>query len=169
MTRSRIKPKRRQQPQVVRTYTHLHELMASPTEPMPKAYRVAQLTRMWSGLSAIETSPKPTARDWRVVSDAVNLLETFIEMGVAEDTTGLLHDATRAMAIAGARHLESGAPIRLDGAGMQAVRAVLESYAEILDQIPHRTAVAAHRRTEKRIQGIHTGKRRPHDVEVLAI
>lgn len=167
MTRARPKPKRR--PQVLRTYTYLHELMASATEPMPKAYRTAQLTRMWSGLASIETSPKPTANDWRVVSDAVNLLETLIEMGVAEDSTGLLHDATRALAIAGARHLETGAPIRLDGAGIQAVRAVLESYAEILEQIPHRTAIAAHRRTEKRIQEIYEGKRRPHDVEVMAI
>ncbi len=167
MPRARPKPKRR--PQVLRTYTYLHELMASATEPMPKAYRISQLTRMWSGLASIETSPKPTANDWRVVSDAVNLLETLIEMGVAEDSTGLLHDATRALAIAGARHLETGAPIRLDGAGIQAVRAVLESYAEILEQIPHRTAIAAHRRTEKRIQEIYEGKRRPHDVEVMAI
>lgn len=153
----------------VTVYTHWHELLASPTEPMPKAFRTAQLTRMWSGLASIETSPKPTANDWRVVSDAVNLLETLIEMGVAEDSTGLLHDATRALAIAGARHLETGVPIRLDGAGMQAVRAVLESYAEILDQIPHRTAIAAHRRTEKRIQEIYEGKRRPHDVEIMAL
>lgn len=149
-------------------YTHWHELLASPTEPMPEVARTRQLTRMWSGLAAIETAPAPTPDDWRVCSDAVNLLETLIDMGVCQDETGLLVDAIRALAEAGRRHRAGGA-IRLDGAGIQSVRAVLEDYAEVLEQIPHRTAITAHRRTEKRIQAILHGRRRPHDVEVMQL
>ncbi len=165
MTRRKRRPTR---PAVATHYTHWHELLASPTEPMPQASRTHQLTMMWSGLAAIETAQEPTTDDWRVCSDAVNLLETLIEMGVCQDETGLLQDAIRALAEAGRRHRAGGA-IRLDGAGIQAVRAVLEDYAEVLEQIPHRTAITAHRRTEKRIQAILRGRGLPHDVEVMEI
>lgn len=156
-------------PKFRHTYTLLDVLRASPDHPMPEATRTSQLLRMWSGLAALERDASPSANDWRVCSDAINLLETLVEMGVHQDQSGLLRDAVSAMAIAGARHLEHGHPIRLSGAGMQAVRAVLEDYAAALENISHRTAIEAHRRTERRIQEIHSGKRRPHDVEVLAL
>jgi len=60
------------------TYTIMDELMASPTHPLPEKSRLHQLTVMWQGLAALETAPHPTKNDWRVVSDAVNLMETFI-------------------------------------------------------------------------------------------
>lgn len=151
------------------TYTLLDVLSASPDRPMPEATRTSQLSRMWTGLAALERDPTPSTNDWRVCSDAVNLLETLVDMGVCQDQHGLLRDAVSALAIAGARHLEHGHPIRLSGAGMQAVRAVLEDYAEALEAISHRTAIEAHRRTERRIREIHSGKRRPHDVEILAL
>lgn len=151
------------------TYTLLDVLRASPDRPMPEATRTSQLSRMWAGLAALERDPAPSNNDWRVCSDAVNLLETLVDMGVCQDQHGLLRDAVSALAIAGARHLEHGHPIRLSGAGMQAVRAVLEDYAAALEAISHRTAIEAHRRTERRIHEIHSGKRRPHDVEILAL
>lgn len=169
MTRPRNSPKRRQT-LVFRTYTLLDELQASATEPMPVEKRDYQIGRMKKALESIERAPKPAIADWRMLSDAVNIVETLIEGGVAEDGTGLLHDAMAALAHAGRRSLETpGTPIRLDGPGLLAVRAVLESYEEILAAIPARVAIAAHRRTERRIQEIFSGKRRPHDVEVLAI
>lgn len=149
------------------TYSVLDELMASTTEPMPAEKRTHQLSRMWQGLAAIEHAPKPTAEDWRVCSDAVNLLETLVrDMRVAEDSQGLLMDAITALATAGRRHFANGA-IRMDGPGIHAVRAVLEDYAALLDLLPARTVVRAHRLTERRIHQIHTGKLKPHDVEVM--
>ncbi|MGB3068477.1 MAG: hypothetical protein WBC18_08015 [Ottowia sp.] len=151
------------------TYTHWHELMASPTMPMPEAKRLHQLSRMWQGLRALEQDARPTPDDWRVVSDAVNLLETLVTMGEVQDATGLLHDAVRELAIAGARHLQEGKPIRLDGAGIFTIRSVLEDYAGALAALPERTMVRAHRLTEKRISEILAGKRQPHDVEVMVL
>ena len=150
------------------TYTVLDELMASATEPMPAAKRTHQLSRMWQGLAAIEHAPQPTPEDWRLCSDAVNLLETMVkDMRIAQDAQGLLPDAITALALAGRRHFASGT-IRLDGQGIHAVRAVLEDYATLLEQLPERTVVRAHRLTERRIHQIHTGQRKPHDVEVIA-
>ena len=160
--------KRKPKPTYIYTYTQWDLLLASPTEPMPEAKRTHQLTRMWGGLAAIERGAAPSTDDWRVCSDAVNLMESLVAAGWVEDAQGLLGDAVRALALAGRRHLAGGA-IRLDAAGIQAVRAVLEDYAAALAQIDHRTMIYAHRRTEARIREIHQGRKRPHDVEVMAL
>lgn len=62
-------------------YTLMHELTASPTQPIPLKKRTHQLSVMWEGLRAMERDPNPTPNDWRVCSDAVNLMETFITQG----------------------------------------------------------------------------------------
>ena len=150
-------------------YTILDEMMASPSDTLPVEYRRHQLTRMYEGLAALEQAPSPTTDDWRVVSDAVNLMETLIEtMQVCEDSSGLLMDAITAMAMAGRRNTAGGA-IRLDGAGIQAVRAVLEDYAALLDVLSARTMIRCHRLTEKRLHELLDGKRKPHDVEVTSL
>jgi DNA-binding transcriptional regulator PaaX len=160
--------KRRVQARIKR-YTLFDEMAASPTELLPQDWRTYQLTRMYEGLAAMEKAPTPTTDDWRVVSDAVNLMETLIvDMKVCEDTSGLLMDAITAMAMAGKRNMAGGA-IRLDGAGIQAVRAVLEDYAALLDMLPARTMIRCHRLTEKRIHELLDGKRKPHDVEIAAV
>ena len=160
--------KRRVQARIKR-YTLFDEMAASPTELLPQDWRTYQLTRMYEGLAAMEKAPTPTTDDWRVVSDAVNLMETLmVDMKVCEDTSGLLMDAITAMAMAGKRNMAGGA-IRLDGAGIQAVRAVLEDYAALLDMLPARTMIRCHRLTEKRIHELLDGKRKPHDVEITAV
>ena len=168
--------RRRQQPRV--TYTLLDMMTASPTQPMPDGSRRHQLTRMWEGLRAIELAPEPSTDDWRVCSDAVNLMETLTltnngwwpgcdgEPVQIADTSGLLMDAITALAMAGRRHVAGGA-IRLDALGIQAVRAVLEDYASMTEQLPARTMVRCHRLTERRIQEILAGRKHAHDVEVV--
>ncbi len=150
------------------TYSLWDVLLASPTAPIAEEKRLHQLTRMWGGLAAMETGAAPTTDDWRVCSDAVNLMETLVLAKIAEDGSGLLMDAITALAMAGRRSL-SGQPLRLDGPGIQAVRAVLEDYAELLDVLPARTVIQCHRDTERRLHQILAGKRSPHDVEVMAI
>ncbi len=155
--------KRKKQTRFYRCYTIMDEIMASPTVPLAQEKRRHQLSVMYQGLRAIETTPAPTRADWRACSDAVNLMETLVDLNVVEDNSGLLAEAVTALAKAGER--PSG--IRLDGTGIQAVRAVLEDYAQVLDAVPARTMVRAHRRTEFRLQQIiEEGKRKPHDVTV---
>lgn len=110
-------------------YTLFDVMLASPTELLPLHLRQHQLTRMYQGLEALEKAPKPTTEDWRLVSDAVNLMETLITKGPwpdcrgdlveVNDSEGLLQDAVTALALAGKRH-KAGASLRLDGAGIQA-------------------------------------------------
>ena len=149
----------------MKTYTMLDSMLASPTEPMNEKQRRHQLTRMWNGLAALETSAEPTRDDWVVCSDAVNLMETLIEGGRVDDSSNLLFDAIRALAEAGQRSF-AGKPIRLDGAGIQAVRAILEDYAMVLESLPARTMIHCHRLTEKRLQGILKGRKQAHDIQL---
>jgi hypothetical protein len=161
--------RKRQIAKAKQVYSMLDEMMASPTEPLAQEKRQYQLLRMYEGLRALEIAPEPSTEDWRVVSDAVNLMETLIlEMKICEDASGLLMDAITAMAKAGQRNLAGGA-IRLDGPGIQAVRAVLRDYAELIEVLPARTMVRCHRLTEKRILNILQGKLRPHDVEITRL
>ncbi|MDD2728299.1 hypothetical protein [Malikia sp.] len=182
---------KRKKPQltVVRTYSRIDEMMASPHQPLSAERRRHQLSRMWEGLRAIETAPNPTNDDWRLCSDAVNLMETLLRNGDARpdehgqvssnwwrdcagdwvqihDSGKLLMDAVAAMAAAGIRKLDGG-QIRLDADGTQAVRALLEDYRDLLDVLPARTIIRAHRLTEKRISAIFSGRCRPHDVEII--
>jgi hypothetical protein len=164
-----VKKSGKKRPTWRKHYTILNEMMASPTELLPADHRRHQLTKMYDGLAALEKSPEPKMTDWQVVSDAVNLMETLtVEMQVCEDTSGLLMDAITALAMAGRRNLAGGA-IRLDGAGIQAVRAILEDYAALLDVLPARTMIRCHRLTEQRLHEIFDGKRKPHDVEITAV
>lgn len=149
------------------TYSLLDEMAASPTQPLPEATRRHQLTRMWAGLASIETADKPTSDDWRVCSDAVNLMETLVDMYVVEDNSGLLQDAIEALALSGKRHMTAGSSIRLDAKGIQAVRAVLEDYSSVIEQVSARTMIHCHRRTERQIREILSGKLRPHDIEII--
>ena len=80
-----------------------------------------------------------------------------------------LADAVAALALAGARHLQDGAPIRLTGEGIRAMRCVLASYAEQLETLSARTMTECHRLTERRVHDILRGVRRAHDVEVVAL
>jgi hypothetical protein len=148
------------------TYSLVDEMMASPTEPIRKDLRLHQLTRMWQALASIEKAPKPTTEDWRLCSDAVNLMESLVEMDVVVDASGLLQDAVTALAMAGQRS-QAGQGIRLDGAGIVAVRAVLEDYSVVVETIPARTVIRCHRRTERRIRDILAGRGRSTDVEVI--
>lgn len=141
-------------------------LLASPIDPMPETHRRHQLTRMWNGLRSMELDENPSYDDWEVVSNALNMMETLVEMGWAKDEGGLIEDAVYELAVSGQRHVDTGAPIRLSGKGIQTIRALLEDYASALEELPHRTMMSCHRLTEKRVQDILAKRVQTHDVVI---
>jgi hypothetical protein len=188
MSHKKRRPPSKQRTVFVPTYGPIDLMMASTTEPMPISKRTHQLTCMHQGLTAMETAAKPTDQDWRRCADPVNLLETLVlESGYSAgkgiehpqgwwpgcdgepvqvtDENGLIKDAITALALAVRRFFDSGT-LRLDGPGIQAVRAVIEDYTTMLETLPQRTMIDAHRRAERRVMQINRGKTRPHDVVV---
>jgi hypothetical protein len=149
-------------------YTMMHELMASPTEPLPAERQAWQLGLMEGGLKEMVSGQSPSPSNWRRVADAINIMESLLELGYIEDENGLLKDALEAMAKAGTRYRD-GNGLRLDGPGIIAVRGVLEDFAQVMAVLPARTMIKAHRHTEKRIMAMIHGKGLPTDVEVMAI
>ena len=135
------------------TYSMMHVLMASPTEPLEERKRNYQLTKMFTAMQNLEQAAEPTITDWEHVNDAVMLMEALRDMQVVQDPDNLLDDAIEALGKAGARAME-GKGIRLDGLAIRALRAVLEDYAEVLAQIPARTMIAAHRKAEAKVAKI---------------
>lgn len=186
-TKARRKGQQRKAPIYAHTYTIMDELMASTTRPMPEAKQLYQIGRMREALRNIETAPTPTATDWRICSDAVNLMETLLTQGdvlqdgkalagwwydcdrnpvQVQDPGRLLQDAIEAMAMAGRRKFSHGT-IRLDGRGLVAVRGLIDDYADVISVLPERTTIHAHRLTERRIHDILRGKSQPHDIEII--
>ena len=130
------------------TYSMLDLMMASPKEPLSKEKRVYQLTKMFEGLDSLERGESASPVDWEWVSDAVLMMGTLRDMGLVEDSENLIEDAFDALGRAGSRRLQ-GKSLRLDGPGIKALRAVLEDYASVLDMLPARTMISAHRKAEK--------------------
>lgn len=189
MTAKTRRHKKPQRPAYVHTYSMLDELMASTTEPLAEEKQQHQIGRMREALHAIEAAPAPTADDWRVCSDAVNLMETLLTQGnvlqdgqpipgwwfdcegdpvQVTDQQGLLPDAIAAMALAGRRKFTHGT-IRLDGRGLVAVRGLIDDYASVIATLPARTTIRTHRLTERRVQDILRGKSLPHDIEIIPL
>lgn len=159
-------------------YTMLDEMMASPSEPIKLELRIHQLCAIRSAFDNLLHHPEPSKDDWRLCSDAVNIVETFIKRKTwldcdgepvdIEDKSGLLQDAITALALAVQRHRKGG-HIRLDAAGINAVRSIIDDYESLACTLPARALIACHRATEKRIHAILRGKKQPHDVEVVEL
>lgn len=149
-------------------YSGFEYLSASTKNPMPQAKREYHLDVMRKGLHNIVHADKPSLDDWRVVSDAVNMMETLVVGGYFKDADGLLTDAANAMAEAAAHYRRYGV-IRLHDRDIAGVRGVLEDYAQALDALPHRTMVKCHMDTAKRIGAIANGKTRKRDIVVVSI
>ena len=131
-------------------YGPWHVMLASPDKPMqPSRYR-HQLTRMHLAMASITSGENPTDEDWRLIADAINLVETLVLQGVAQDESGLLHDAITAMAEA-YRADQDSARMRLTGPGLAAISAVLADWGVCLEQLPERTVIEAHIATDRRI------------------
>lgn len=140
------------------TYSRMDVLLASPTHPMrPEGYR-HQITRMHLALQAMEKGAAPAADDWRLLSDAYNLVEQLTLMGLAHDA-GLLPVAQRELALAGARHVDEGKPLRLSGAGIAACRELLATWQQALAELPARDIVSAHAQTERRMHKLYIDPR----------
>jgi hypothetical protein len=133
-------------------------LMANPDKPLKKKLRTAKLNSLYEALRSIEQDADPEISAWNELSTAVKLTDTLINCGPwqlgdlevrVEDSQGLLKDAMQALSIAGLRRLE-GKPLRLDGAGIQAVRATLADYATCLENLSERSLLRAIIVTRKR-------------------
>lgn len=141
-------------------YSFLDQLMANPTEPLSKAKQEAYMNKVWASYCVLRgTEPDYQAVDRCI--DIINMVESLIALGIAEDRSGLIPDAKSALGHCVAPYPE-GPARALTPEGADAVRAVLEDYAEAMAQLPARTMIQCHRRAEwANEQVIKRSKRKP--------
>lgn len=120
------------------TYSHLDVLMASPTEPLPLKKRQYQMALMRKALDNCKT--ESTVMDIAALATAVDLMVTLCDMGYLEDHDKALEDAMVALMQDNFNDIE-----------VRMFEGILEDYQMVMDNIPARVMITAHRLTEKRI------------------
>lgn len=135
-------------------HTQWDVLTASPTQPMAPARYRDQLTKMHLALDAVTRSESPERSDWQALTDAVNLVQTLVLQGHAQDADGLLQDAVDSMGKAWQRFDETVQPMQLDGIGIAAIRAILADWHTCLQELPERAIIGAYIETERRIRAM---------------
>ena len=120
-------------------YSQWDVLLASPTEPLPLKKRQYQMNLMLRALKNCKT--KSSVYDIAALATAVDLMETLREMGHIEDSENALEDAMIALMQDSFNDIE----VRL-------FEGILEDYQMVIDNLPARIMIAAHRATEKRIK-----------------
>jgi len=120
------------------TYSHWDVLLASPTEPLPLKKRQYQMGLMLKALENCKT--KPSVQDIAALSTAVDLMNTLCDMGHLEDKEKALEDAMIALMHENLNDIE-----------VRMFEGILEDYQMVMDNLPARTMIAAHRETEKRL------------------
>lgn len=120
------------------TYSLMDELLASPTEPLPLKKREWQLGRMREALENCKVKSEP--KDAQVLSTAIDLMVTLQDRGYLEDADNALEDGMVALMQPNLNDIE-----------VRTFEGILEDYQMVMENLPARTMIAAHRATEKRL------------------
>ena len=120
------------------TYSHIDVLMASPTEPLPLKKRQYQMALMRKALENCKT--ESSVMDIAALATAVDLMNTLCDMGHLEDHDKALEDAMVALMQDKFNDIE----IRM-------FEGILEDYEMVMENLPARIMITAHRLTEKRV------------------
>jgi hypothetical protein len=83
---------------------------------------------------------KPSVRDIAVLSTAVDLMNTLCDMGFLEDNQKALEDAMVALMQDNFNDIE-----------VRMFEGILEDYQMVMENLPARTMITAHRKTETRL------------------
>lgn len=153
-------PRRPYQPR--HTYSTLDLMLASP-QPMSSLQRMAYIAGFKRALHAIQFEPISTPEQWRIMADAVNLVETFCAhpwpdpqaprelIDIAEEA-GALQAAAQSMREAARLHKLQGGSIRISADGREALAGLVELLDTILQTISHRAALQCHNECERAIR-----------------
>ena len=129
---------------------------ASGCKPLPEHQMRFHLGAVNAGLDALQHADGVQIHAWEAISDAINSLAALGEIGLITDASGEIDRAKNAMGDAGERYHKTGA-LRLNGAGLQTVRQLLEDYEEVVRGLTERQFLQACRHATKRINEIRRG------------
>lgn len=122
-----------------------------------------------SALDAIAIGSSPDVDDWRLLSDAVNTVDSLaVHFGKLDpaEVMPAVERATQGM-IAAADRFRAGKGMRLDAEGLMALREVIDIYDVCLNNLTAREMFLAQRETQRRVSEILSDESRRPDVIAL--
>lgn len=163
MTASKKKPRKAYRPRA-----YLLNPMAA-FYPVPQSERDRLMTTFYSAVEAMTKGTHPGEEDWRQLADAINTIETMATHTGNLPPEGVMPavDAAIAAMAAAARRYRAGQGMRLDAAGIQAIRTVLDLYGQCLEQLTEREMSAARSATEVRLRKIYDTRRGEENVVMV--
>lgn len=137
--------------------------------PVATGQRDAVILRFLSALESMARGEHPGEAEWRDLSDATNTVETLAL------TLGKLHHAEVMpivnQAIAGMVHaanrFRAGKGMRLDAAGLDALRTVIDIYRQCCEGLTEREMCVAQSVTQRRINALLNAKKPNHELIAL--
>lgn len=121
--------------------------------PIRKEVREQLMLRAYSALEAITAGRHPGESEWRDLADVVNVVETLtVDLKRLPPLT-LAHTETASQSLRdAARRFKDTNTVRLDAAGITALRSVLEIYDQCLGTFTERAMEEAFQRTKDVIE-----------------
>jgi hypothetical protein len=149
------KPKKKYRPR---------DVLVNPLTLLQSASKDEQrrlLGRFYSALETITRGDHPGVDEWRDLSDALNCVETLaLHMGklVPAEVMPTVNAAIEGMVNASKRY-KAGQGMRLDAAGLAAVRLVLDIYAQCIEGLTAHEMWRAQTLTARRVAQIQAAGR----------
>jgi hypothetical protein len=167
----------KRKPQTMQLYSIVDELMASPANPLHKVHQDHHLGIITRAFESLEKGECPTLQDAGYIADAVNMLDTITNMRFNQtakdfDTIDFpeetRRDATNAVARCVTRGRATGA-FRFDAPGLVVIREVIEFYSDLVEVIPARVFIKAHRMNVKAVEDALAGKLKSKNANVVEV
>lgn len=137
--------------------------------PAPKAARDQVLLRFATALQEIAAGRHPGVKEWQDLSDMINTTETLALHLHKLDPAEVMPTVNAAIAgmVGAAQRFRAGQGMRLDGAGLEALRDVLAIYAQCLEGLTEREMWQAQAETQRRVNNLLRSK--SPSTEVIAL
>lgn len=134
--------------------------------PLPIEKRRSILLSFHTSLATIERGQHPGIAEWRDLADLVNICETFMRQGklLRDEIAPSIGLATEAMCEAGER-FKQGRAMRLSGAGLVALRFLIDVHDQCLEGFTEREVALAVAETQRVVLALQ--RSRPQNVTQL--
>lgn len=134
--------------------------------PASKAEKDRVILKFLTAIEHITRGDHPGEDDWRDLSDCINTVETLaLSMGkVPPGQVMPTVDAAIAGMVGAAKRFKAGQGMRMDAAGLTAVREVVAIYQDCLDGLTAREMAMAQAETQRRVHALLRSKTRSAEV-----
>jgi hypothetical protein len=136
--------------------------------PASKEKRDAVMLKFLTALHEMSCGRHPGVEEWRSLSDCVNTTETLATRLEKLDPSEVMPTVNAAIEgmVAASNRFKAGKGMRLDAAGLAALRDVVSIYGQCLESLTEREMAVAQAETQRRVNEIY---RRKESLEVVCV